>query len=164
MNQVINDFGKGLKQLGQETAEKLIEETGKIAESVITAQELLSDIKPMSDEELAKKKAEEEQKKQKEISDIRSQMSGRNLENEIEQIRHQKQKEEEEREKMLAENQRRQEEEERRQEMTNSELDMESTNPSKQKKSRGSAFVNKKKQQPDQSQMSQTSEFKGKID
>lgn len=164
MNQVINDFGKGLKQLGQETAEKLIEETGKIAESVITVQELLSDIKPMSDEELAKKKAEEEQKKQKEISDVRSQMSGRNLENEIEQIRYQKQKEEEEREKMLAENQRRQEEEERRQEMTNSELDMESTNPSKQKKNRGSAFVNKKKQQPDQSQMSQTSEFKGKID
>lgn len=164
MSDIRSQVIKGFKQLGQETVEKITEETGKIVESVITAQELLSDIKPMSDEELAKKKAEEEQKKQKEISDVRSQMLGRNLENEIEQIRHQKQKGEEEREKMLAENQRRQEEEERRQEMTNSELDMESTNPSKQKKSRGSAFVNKKKQQPDQSQMSQTSEFKGKID
>ena len=45
MNQVINDFKKGFKQLGQETAEKLVEETGKIAESVITARELLGDIR-----------------------------------------------------------------------------------------------------------------------
>jgi hypothetical protein len=43
-----------------------------------------------------------------------------------------------------------------------------STNPAKRKKSRGSAFAGggkKKTQQPDPTQMSQTSEFKGgKID
>ena len=38
-----------------------------------------------------------------------------------------------------------------------------SSNPAKQKKSRGSALVTKKKHQPDMSQMSQTTEFKGKI-
>jgi len=42
-------------------------------------------------------------------------------------------------------------------------LMMESTNPAKQKKSRGSAMAHKKKSQPDQSQMSQTQEFKGKV-
>jgi len=40
---------------------------------------------------------------------------------------------------------------------------MYSSNPAKQKKSRGSAFAKKKKSGVDQSQMSQTSEFKGKI-
>lgn len=158
MNQIVKDFGKGFKQLGVETAEKLVSETGKIAESIITAKELLGDIKPLNEQELAQKKAEEDQKKQKEISDIRSQMSGRNLENEIEQIRDQKQKEGEKREKMLAEDKRRQEEEERRQQNMNMEI----ISPSKHRKDKGG---NKhKSQQPDESQMSQTAEYKGKID
>ncbi len=164
MNQIIKDFGKGLKQLGGETAEKLVEETGKIAESVITAKELLGDIKPLSEEELVQKKVEEDKNKGKEISDVKSQISGREVENEMEQIRHQKEKEEEEKEKIFLENLKRQREEEKQEQAAGLELMGESTNPSKQKKSRGSAFVNKKKQQPDQSQMSQTSEFKGKID
>jgi hypothetical protein len=164
MNQIVKDFGKGFKQLGQETAEKLVEETGKIAESVITAQELLGDIRPLSEQELIQKKAEEERKKQREMADLRSQISSRPVESEMEQIRHQKEKEEEEKERIFLENLKRQRETERQSQMVNFELIGESTNPSKQKKSRGSAFVNKKKQQPDQSQMSQTSEFKGKID
>jgi len=164
MNQIIKDFGKGFKQLGVETAEKLVEETGKIAESIITAQELLGDIKPLNEQELAQKKAEDEQKKQKEISDMKSQISSRPVENEMEQIRHQKEKEEEEKEKIFLENLKRQREQERQNQMANFELMGESSNPAKQKKSRGSAFANKKKQQPDQSQMSQTAEYKGKID
>lgn len=162
--QMIKDFGKGLKQIGGETVEKLVETPGKIVEPIITAQELLGDIRPMSDEEMAKIKAEDEQKKQKEMAEVKSRMSGRNIENEMEQIRHQKQREEEEKEKNEVENRRRMEEQQRQENIDGSELMMESSNPSKQKKSRGSAFVNKKKQQPDQSQMSQTSEFKGKID
>jgi hypothetical protein len=164
MNQIIKDFGKGLGQLGQETAEKLVSETGKIAESVITAQELLGDIKPMSDEELTKKKIENERKKQQEMASVRFQLSGRDVEGEMERIRRQKEREDEEKEKIFEENIRRQKEEEKQNQMASFELMGESTNPSKQKKSRGSAFINKKKQQPDQSQMSQTSEFKGKID
>jgi hypothetical protein len=153
-----------MKQLITETIEKLVEETGKIAESVITAKDLLGDIKPLSEGELNKKQAEDERKKQQEISDVRSQMSGRTVENEMEKIRHQKQKEEEEKEKIFLENLKRQREAEKQEQVVNLGLMGESTNPSKQKKSRGSAFINKKKQQPDQSQMSQTSEFKGKID
>ncbi|MDD4136003.1 MAG: hypothetical protein PHN66_02965 [Candidatus Shapirobacteria bacterium] len=163
MNQIVKDFGKGFKQLGQETAEKLVEETGKIAESIITAQELLGDIKPLNDQEMARKKAEDEKKKQEEMNKLRSQISGRSVESEMEQLRRQQEKEEEEREKYFEKEKERQEWE-RQQQMENSELMMESTNPSKQKKSRGSAMSHKKKSQPDQSQMSQTSEFKGKID
>lgn len=163
MNQIIKDFGKGFKQLGVETAEKLVVETGKIAESVITAKELLGDIRPLNEEELTQKKAEDERKKQEEMNKIKSQMSGRGVENEIEQIRHQKEKEEEEKEKYF-EKMKEQQERDRQRQTEDSNLMMESSNPAKQKKSRGSAFANKKKQQPDQSQMSQTSEFKGKID
>lgn len=163
MNQVINDFKKGFKQLGQETAEKLVEETGKIIEPIITAQELLGDIRPLNDQEMAQKKAEDENKKNEEINKLRSQMSGRSVENEMEQLRRQQEKEEEEKEKYFEKEKERQEWE-RQQQMENSDLMMESTNPSKQKKSRGSAMSHKKKSQPDQSQMSQTSEFKGKID
>lgn len=165
MNQIVNDFKKGLGQLGQETVEKLAETPGKIVEPIITAQQLLGDIKPLSEDEMAQKQYEDEQKKQKEMSDLKSQMSGRNVENEIERIRRQKQKEEEEKEKAFLENVKRQREEERQEQEANSGLMDESTNPSKRKQSRGSAFVNKKKkQQPDPTQMSQTKEFKGKID
>ena len=163
MNQIVNDIGKGLKQLGQETVEKMAEEGGKIVETVMTAQELLGDIKPLSDEEMAQKKSEDEKKRQKEISDMKSQMSGRNVESEMKQLRQEKEKEEEEKEKYY---QREKEEKERQRQMqmeSSNDLMMESSNPAKQKKSRGSAFANKKKSQPDQSQMSQTSEFKGKI-
>lgn len=152
-----------MKQLIQETAEKLVEETGKIAESVITARELLGDIKPLSDEELIQKKADDEKKKQEEMNKLRSQISGRSVENEMEQLRYQQEKEEEEKEKYFEKEKERQGWE-RQQQIENSDLMMESTNPSKQKKSRGSAMSHKKKSQPDQSQMSQTSEYKGKID
>lgn len=160
MNQIINDFKKGFKQLGEETAEKLVEGGVKIVEPIITAQELLGDIKPLNDEEYAKKRSEEEEKKRKEMADLRSQMSGRNLGNEMEQVRHQQEKkEEEEKKKMEAENLRRQREEERRQQENNG---MDLMVSKKHHKDKGG---NKHKtQQPDQSQMSQTSEFKGKID
>ena len=162
MNQITNDFGKGFKQLGQETAEKLVEEGGKIAETIITAKDLLGDIKPLSDEEMEKKKAEEEKKKQEEIAKMKSQITRRNVESEMEELRHKQIREEEEKEKY--EERKKEEERQRQMQMeSNNDLMMESSNPAKQKKSRGSAFANKKKQQPDQSQMSQTSEFKGKI-
>ena len=156
---IIKNVGQGLKQLGQETVEKLVEETGKIAESVITAGELLSDIKPMSEKELNQKKAEDEEKKKKEMSDLRSQMSVRNVDSEIKQISDQKKKEEDEKEKIFLENLKRQREEERFQRENNG-LDIMSSK--KHHKDKGG---NKHKtQQPDETQMSQTNEYKGKID
>jgi len=156
---IIKNVGQGLKQLGQETVEKLVEETGKIAESVITAGELLSDIKPMSDNELNQKKNEDERKKQEEMNKLRNQMSGRNVDSEVKQISDQKKKEEDEKEKMFLENLRRQREEERRQQENNG---MDLMGSKKHHKDKGG---NKHKtQQPDETQMSQTSEYKGKID
>jgi hypothetical protein len=159
MNQIINDFGKGFKQLGEETAEKLVEETGKILDPTITAQELLGGIKPLSEQEMAQKKAEEEKKKRSQMADLRSQISGRNLESEVKEISDQKNKEEEEKEKMFLENLRRQREEERQRQENNG---VELMGSKKHRKDKGG---NKhKSQQPDQSQMSQTAEYKGKID
>ncbi|MFA6185319.1 MAG: hypothetical protein WCT51_00375 [Candidatus Shapirobacteria bacterium] len=160
MNQVINDFKKGLGQLGVETAEKLVEETGKIAGSVITARELLGDIKPLNDQEIAQRKAEDENKKQEEMSRLRQGFGGqgRNVENEMEKLRRQQEKEEEEKGNIELENLKRQREMERQNQMANLEL----IQPSKHHKDKGG---NKRKtQQPDQTQMSQTSEYKGKID
>ena len=158
MNQIVKDFGKGFKQLGQETAEKLVEETGKIIEPIITAQELLGGIKPLTDQEMAQKKSEDERKKQEEMNKLRLQMSGRPVENEMERIRKQNEKEEEEREKYFEKMKERQEWEEQQQMIGAEEL----MQPKKHHKDKGG---NKHKtQQPDAIQMSQTAEFKGKID
>lgn len=160
MNQIRDDFLKGLKQLGQETGEKLVTETGKIAESIITAKELLGDIKPLSEEEMVKKQADDEKKKKEEEARLRQGYGGqeRNVEGEVKQIRDQKKKEEEEKEKMFLENlkRQRQQEEKEKQEMMNAEAMMSSN---KHKKDKGGNPH--KKQQPDMDQMSQTSEFKG---
>jgi len=158
MNQIIKGLGKGLGQLGQETVEKLVDNAGKILDPTITAQELLGGINPMSDQEMAQKKAEDEKKKQEEMNKLRSQMSGRPVENEMERIRKQKEKEEEEKEKYLQKVKERKDWE-RQQQMA---ADMENMQPKKQHIDKGG---NKHKtQQPDPSQMSATAEFKGKID
>ncbi len=160
MNRIINDFGKGLKQLGQETVEKLVENTGKILDPTITAQELLGDVKPLNDQEMAQKKAEDERKKQEEMARLRQGLGGqgRSVENEMEKIRNQKEKEEEEKQKYF-EKVKERKEWEKQQQMA---ADMENIQPKKQHIDKGG---NKHKtQQPDPSQMSQTAEFKGKID
>ena len=161
MNQIIKDFGKGLGQLGQETVEKLVEETGKIIEPIITAQELLRGITPLTDQEMAQKTAEDERKKQEEMSRLRQGFggqAGRPVENEMERLRHNQEKEKEEREKYFEKMKERQEWE-HQQQMVNSEELMQ---PKKHHKDKGG---NKHKtQQPDATQMSQTAEFKGKID
>ena len=159
MNQIAKDFGKGIKQLGVETAEKLVEETGKIAESIITAKELLGDIRPMSDQEMAYKKAEDDKKKQEEVARLRQGFGGqsRNVESELEQIRHQNEKEEEEREKYFEQVKEQQEREKQIQEQN---MNVELMAPKKHHVDKGG---NKHKtQQPDASQMSQTAEFKVK--
>jgi hypothetical protein len=172
-HQILKGIGKGLGQLGTETVEKVKEEGGKVVESIITGKQLLGLDNTMSKSELEFKKHEDEQKKAEEIKKLKGEMGQgagikeekRDVEKEMKELRDQKKREEEEKEKYYEEENKRREAERQRQEAEYNDLSMESTNPAKQKKSRGSAFITKKrKSQPTQSQMSQTQEFKGKID
>lgn len=156
---------KVLKNLGQivvETGKESLEETGKITESIITGKELLGDVKVLSPEEQAKKQMED----QKKISDLRSQITGRNVEGEIKQVAKEKEQIEQQKEKQFLEQIRAQREAEERERMQLESSMGVSANPSKQKKSRGSAFVKgkRKTQQPDPTIMSQTSEKGGKME
>ena len=157
---------QGLKQVAVETVEKTFEETGKITESVITGKELLGGITSLSPEEMAKRKQEDEMKKKQEEEKIKQQMKemGRNVESEIKEVRDEKKRKEDEEERAMLrqiEQQRQAEEQERAQMMAAQEAQ---TPGHKKKKSRGSAFAKGKKSQPSTDQMSQTQEFKGKVD
>jgi hypothetical protein len=159
-NQIIKGFGQGFKQLGEETVEKLGEEGQKILENTITGKELLGLEGGVSEEEIAKRKQEDEIHKQEEIRKIKEEMGrGRNVESEIEQISQEREQKEEEEEKLEERKEQQQREMERQEQMSDYVM-MEA--PKKHHKDKGG---NKHKtQQPDSSQMSQTSEFKGKID
>jgi hypothetical protein len=175
-HQILKGIVKGLGQLGEETAEKAAEQTGKVFESIITGKELLGLESTMSPGELDFKRRQDELDKEKEIKKLKGEFGQpqgeskdkrRDVENEMEELRRKEEREEEEKERYYEKQkeQRRMQEEQQMAEY-NSSLMMESTNPAKQKKSRGSAMAHKKKSQPDTSQMSQTQEFNkgGKID
>ena len=163
-NQIVKGIGQGFKKLAEETVEKLSEEGKKVLESTISGKELLGLDGGVTNNQLAHEQQEDEIKKQEEIRRIKSEMGlGRDVEREVEEIRSQKEKEEEEKEKFFEQEKQQKEMEAQQIAESNNNLMMESTNPAKQKKSRGSALAHKKKSQPDQSQMSQTQEFKGKV-
>lgn len=164
-NQIIKGVGKGIKRIADDTMEKLGEEGERFLESTISGKELLGLSGSIEGNQMAHEQQEDDIKKKQEIDKIRSEMNfpGRDVEKEIEEIRNRKEKEEEEKEEYFEEEKKKKEIEEEQILEANS-LNIESSNPAKQKKSRGSAFSKKKKSQPVQSQMSQTSEFKGKID
>lgn len=186
-DKILKGVVKGLGQLGLETLEKASEEGQKIVESVITGKELLGLEATMTDTELEFYKKQDKSKSQEEINKLKGQMGqnrqenkkdspssrsggtsaerGRNIEEELAQMRRKKEQEEEEKQKYFEQQKQEQEKEKERQQAEYVDMTAESTNPSKQKKSRGSAFVNKKKHKPDMTQMSATQEFKGgKID
>lgn len=145
---IIKQVGKGLGQIVEETAEKAAEHVGEIGSSIITGKELLGNIAPMSDEELAQKKKEDEKKSREEA---------RNIEAELRQVRQLNQQ---------TQQQKINEEKQRQPEVVAAPVEMESDNPNKRKKSRGSAFVQGKRKthQPDPAAMSQTSEKAGKME
>lgn len=149
---------KGLKDLAKETAEKSVDEAGKIVTGVITGGELVGNIKPMTPEEETRNKKLEEIDKQKKLDEVRSQMErGRNVEAEMKQVVEEKDNEEKEKERIFLENLRKQREEE--------EAERQQLMPQGPKKRRGSAFVQgKKKSQPQADQLTATGEFKGKVD
>jgi hypothetical protein len=157
---------KVLQSLGQivvETGKETLIEANKITSSIVTGQELLG-IKPLSDEDLAKRLAEDDKNKQEEMRSLRE--PGRNVEEEIKQvIKEKEQKEESAEEKMLREVREQREAEERERQQLEVQMGV-SNNPNKQKKQRGSAFVKgkRKTQQPDPVAMSQTAEKSGKME
>lgn len=158
MNQSIaSDVAKGLGELGKETLEKSVEETGKIFESIISTKELLGDITPMNDEDLRKKEIEEEKKKQEEMAKLRTEMGqGRDVEAEMEQIRKEKERMEEQEEKM--EEQRKIQEEQMAEE---GQLIIE---PETKRKGPGAGMAKGKQGKASNSDMSATAEYYKKPD
>lgn len=177
-DKILKGVAKGLGQLGVETVEKAAEQGQKIVESVITGKELLGLENTMTDTELEFHKDQDKLKSQEEIKRLKGQMNGenddkkdnngkkksekpRNIEEELAQLRRKKEREEEEKQKYYEQQKKQQEQEREKQQAEYVDLTAESTNPAKQKKSRGSAFLNKKKHKPDITEMSATAEFKG---
>lgn len=142
---ILKQVIKGLGNIGEETGKEAINQIGEIGNSIISGKELLGDIKPLTDEEIQKKKIEDQKKAEAEMKEIR-----RNVEGEINQIRQQIESEEDRKEKEAE--RLRQEQEYYAQMQSVEPLEMISTNPAKQKKKRGSALAhNKKSSQPDPS-------------
>lgn len=150
-----------IQEAGTEIAESGIKTTEQAISTVITGKELVGDIKPMNDEEMARAKADDEMKKQEELAKIQS-LPGRNVEEEMKEIVQEKKNEEDQQQKEFLEKVRiqREAEERERQEMME-----EPGNVKREQAKRQNAPGAKKKQEPNMTQMSQTSEFKGgKID
>jgi len=147
---------QNLGQIATETGKEAVKQVGEITSSIITGKELLGNIKPMTDEELAKKKQED---RAAVAGALASQ--GRNVEGEMKQVRDEKeQKEEQDEQRLLQELQaKRDAEEAERREFEASML----LGQTRRKGPQGPSQP-KKKQQPDPASMSSTSEFKGKVD
>jgi hypothetical protein len=153
-----------IQNAGTEIAEQGIKSTEQVISTVVTGQELVGDAKPMSDEEMAKAKAEDERKKQEELAKLR-QIPGRNVEAEVTHVVEEKQSEEDQKQKEFLENIRLQREAENRER----ESMAEEPGNSKREQAKHSMGPGKKKggttAAPNATQMSATSEFKGgKID
>ena len=161
MNNIVSGFIKGIKSIGEETVEKTVEHTGKIASGIITGQELVGNMKPMSNEQQTKAQ-QEEVGKQKEINDIRGQITdnGRNVEQEIEKVRQEKKRKEEEEEKFL-ENLGRQRENER---IERQQMQAEVPGNAKKEAAKHQGQRGHKKYAPDPVAMSATGEKSGGID
>lgn len=158
--QVLQNLG----QIVEETGKEAVKQAGEVTTAIITGKQLLGDLTPMSGAELERKKAEDEQRKKLEAERLKQQMgAGRNVEQEISQVRQEnKQIEDEKQQQLLQEIQaKRQAEEQERIQMEEMWANMSPKHP---KGPQGPASGKKKKSQPDPSSMSATSEFKGKVD
>lgn len=152
---------QGLGEIATETSKETLREGEKIVESVITAKELLGlEEKVMTDQEMAQKKAEDEKKKQEEMDKLRSQMGmGRPVEKEMGEIRSEYEQEEKQKEQQEIQ------EKQEQAEMINQQRVVEMPgNPKKSAAKHQGRGGRKKKSMPDQSQMSETSEFKKGVD
>lgn len=165
MKPIVKGLLKGLRSIGQEAGEKVVDEAGKAMESVITGKALVGDARPMGQEEMVQAQAEEEKKKLEEMQKLRGgmQQQGRDVEREIEEVRKKKEEEEKKKEEEFLKKleEQRQAEEQERQALEQQQL---IGNPAKRKRRRGSAFVPGKKGGASQASQSSTSEFFKKPD
>ena len=151
-----------IQQAGTEVVELGVKEAETVLKTVITGQELVADAKPMSEEEMAKAKAEDEKKKKEEVENELKNIPGRDVTGEMKQVDQKEKSEEEKKQQEFLENVKRQREAE---EAERNSLISEPINNQREAKKRQFAPGPKKKQAPNMAQMSQTSEFKGgKID
>ncbi len=152
---------QGVAEIGVETVKEEAKQAVEIVNTIITGQELVGNARPMSEAEMAKAKAEDEKKKQEELKKIQN-IPARNVEAEIKEIVEEKKNNEEEKEREFLEKIRLQREAEEAERNNLSEVP---GNAKREVAKTQFAPGKRKKQQPDVSQMSQTSEFKGgKID
>lgn len=151
----------GVGEIGVETVNEGTKQAVEMVNNIITGQELVGNVKPMSEEEMSYARAEDERKKQEELKKIQN-ISGRNVEAEIKEIVSEKKNIEEEKEGDFLEKIKLQREAEERE---RNNLIQEPGNAKREAAKTQFAPGKRKKQQPDASQMSQTNEFKGgKID
>lgn len=147
------------KNLIIETVEKLGQEGKKIAKGVITAHEWMPDLA----EKYGKKDDKKDDKKDETKDKDKPQIPGRNVEDELKQLREKQKREDEQLKKYQEAEEEKEKQRQAEYEMMIEQENVVSTNPAKQKKSRGSAFAHKKKSQPDQADMSATAEFQKKV-
>jgi hypothetical protein len=154
---ILKQVVKGLGEIGTETVKEAAKQTAVITESVITGKELVGSAKPMTEEEFNQKKAEDEKKKEEEVKNL----TGRNIEAEIKQVRDDKTEEERKQEEFLGQiKQQREAEEQERARLAVAAPG----NAKREAAKRQMAPQGKKTNQPDPAAMSQTAEFKGKVD
>ena len=152
---------QGIGEIGLETVKEGTKQATEMLSTIITGQELIGNARPMSEEEIAKAKAEDERKKQEELNKIQN-IPGRNVEAEIKEIASEKKNSEEKKEQEFLEKIRLQREMEEKERENFVEMP---GNTKRESAKTQFAPGKRKKQQPDATQMSQTSEFKGgKID
>jgi len=153
---------QGVAEIGVETVKEEAKQAVEIVNTIITGQELVGNARPMSEAEMAKAKAEDEKKKQEGIENELKNIPGRNVAEEMRQVDQEEKSEEEKKQQEFLEKIRLQREAE---EAERNNLFEEPGNTKREAAKTQFAPGKRKKQQPDVSQMSQTSEFKGgKID
>lgn len=164
MTGIISGFFKGIKSIGEETVEKAVDNTGKIASGIITGEQLFGIKKqPMSMEQEQRAKQEDEMKKRQEEEKIKQEFmgQGRNVEQEIEQVRKEKERKEEEEEKFLLNLERQRMAEAREREQMNAGV----PSNSKKEAAKHQGQRGHKAHAPDPASMSATGEMTGgKID
>ncbi len=160
---IVSGFFKGIKSIADETAEKSVEHTGKIASGIITGEKLFGIEKSMTPEQEQKARQSDEIKKKQEEEKIKQEYigQGRNVEQEIEQVRQEKERKNEEEEKFL-ENLKRQREAEAKE---REEMNLNLSGNSKKEAAKHLGQKSRKAQMPDPASMSATGEMTGgKID
>jgi len=156
---ILKKVVKGLGEVGAETIKESGKQAVDIVSGVITGKELIGNIDPMSDQEMAQAQAKDERQKQEEMAKMQN-LAGRNVEAEIKEVVQEKESEEQQKEREFLENIKRQREAEEAERHS-----LEEPGNVKREAKKKQFAPGPKKKSPDPSQMSATSEFKGgKID